>query len=155
MNLSNEFFSSALNNILTEIYRDLKALEERTLKKMVKLTRGEIYLLEAVDKGKDNGMSISEIANELNITCPSVSVAINKLEKKGYVKKRGYEKDGRSIRVYFTKEGAKINAYHKYYRRRMVRKISDDLTDEEKQFLLKTINKLKSFLDKKNNKEIK
>ena len=141
-------FSTALNNILVEIYRDVINLEEKTLKSVdnrIRLSIREIHFLEAVSMGKEEGLSVSELAEVLDVTKPSVTVAVNKLEKKGYLERRHDENDGRSVKVILTAEGAKINAFHQYYHRRMVKSISDDLTEEEKQFLVSTISKLSTY----------
>ncbi|MCQ2604586.1 MAG: MarR family transcriptional regulator [Spirochaetia bacterium] len=141
-------FSLMLNDILVDIYKNVITLEEKAIKNAssrIKLSISEIHLLEAVSGGKNAGRTISEIAEILDITKPSVTVAVNKLEKKGYLEKHTCESDLRSVRVFLTKEGAKVDAYHKYYHRFMVKSISDGLTDDEKKFLITTIGKLNNF----------
>ena len=78
----------------------------------------------------------------LGVSKPSVTVMVNKLEKKGYLKKLSSQEDGRSVKVMLTHEGSMVNAYYKYFRRRMVRKINDGLTDQEKEFLVKAFEKI-------------
>jgi len=141
-------FSEKLNDILIDIYKDVIDLEEKAIKSAdtrIKLTIGEIHFLEAVSKGKDCGLTVSELADVLNVTKPSVTVAVNKLAKKGYVEKHQSSEDARSVRVVLTHEGATVNAYHQYYHRRMVKKISEGLTESEKELLISTIGKLNSF----------
>ena len=44
-----------------------------------------------------------------------------------------------------TREGAIVNAYYQYFRRRMVRKINVGLTDQEKEFLVKAFEKINIY----------
>ena len=74
----------------------------------IDLSINEMHMLEAVGKGeRTNTETISEIAEDLGITLPSVTVAINKLVKKGYVEKLRGEEDGRIVYVTLTKQGKK------------------------------------------------
>lgn len=140
-------FVVELNGILVEVYHNILRLEEQALKKnsKISLSISEMHLIECVGKGAEKGRTVSELAVDLNITRPSATVAVNKLEKKGYVTKTNCENDGRVVRVRLTHEGEKIDAYHRYYHRNMVKEISSDLTEEEKSCLLKAIRRLNSY----------
>ena len=82
-------FEEEINRVIMDTYRSILRVEETILKQTdrVDLTIGELHMLESVGKGKDRRRTISEIAEDLGITLPSVTVAINKLMKKGYVEK--------------------------------------------------------------------
>ena len=101
---------------------------------------------EAVGKGKDRRRTISELAEVLNITLPSVTVAINKLMKKGYVEKVRGEEDGRIVYVSLTRQGRRIDSAHRYFHESMVRSIIRDMTESEMQALYKGVMKLDTFL---------
>ncbi len=80
-------FEKELNEILVDTFRTILKVEEATLKGTgrIDLSISEMHLLETVGKYKEEGATISDIAQELGITLPSVTVAINKLARKGYV----------------------------------------------------------------------
>lgn len=143
-------FAAELNSILVEVYHNILRLEEQALKKnsRIPLSIREMHLIECVGKAKKDGRTISELAHDLNITRPSATIAVNKLEKKGFVKRSDCESDGRVVRVRLTHEGEKTDAYHRFYHKSMVRKISDGLTLEEKDCLMKGIRKLNEFFIK-------
>lgn len=143
-------FTVVLNDILVEVYNNIIKLEEQTLKNngRLNLSINEMHLLEIVGKYSDTGITISELAQGLGVKRPSVTVAVNKLEKKGYVRKSDCQSDGRVVRVFLTKDGRKVDAYHQYYHRNMVREISSDFTDEEKAHLIKAIKKLNDYFKK-------
>ena len=103
-------------------------------------------MLEAVGKGDEQGRTVSEIADAMNITRPTATVAINKLEKRGYLEKQPDEEDGRTVRITLTRSGKRIDHFHRLYHYNMVTKISESLTDEEKASLFQGIQKLNEFL---------
>lgn len=82
-------FEEQLNAVIVDTYRSILKVEETILKRSDKidLTINEMHLIESVGKGKNKQRTISEIAEDLGITLPSVTVGINKLMKKGYVEK--------------------------------------------------------------------
>ena len=143
-------FATQLNKTLVDTYRSITKVEEQALKNTGKmdLSISEMHLIEAVGKDKACGRTISDIAQELGITLPSVTVAINKLVKKGYVEKVKGENDARTVYVKLTKSGSKMDAVHRYFHEQMVRKISEGFSDGEKETLLKGIQKLNDFFKK-------
>lgn len=141
-------FEEQLNEVIVDTYRSILRVEENILKRsdQTDLSISEIHMLEAVGKGKDRRRTISELAEVLNITLPSVTVAINKLMKKGYVEKVRGEEDGRIVYVSLTRQGRRIDSAHRYFHESMVRSIIRDMTDSEMQALYKGVMKLDTFL---------
>ena len=137
-----------LNEVIVDTYRSILRVEENILKRsdQTDLSISEIHMLEAVGKGKDRRRTISELAEVLNITLPSVTVAINKLMKKGYVEKVRGEEDGRIVYVSLTRQGRRIDSAHRYFHESMVRSIIRDMTESEMQALYKGVMKLDTFL---------
>ena len=78
-------FSAQLNDLLVGAYHSIGKLEELSLKsvKSVDLSISELHLLEAIGKGNAEGYTIGQLAQDMGITLPSVTVAIKKLEKEG------------------------------------------------------------------------
>ncbi len=146
-----DLFSEHLNDILVDTFRSILKVEEQLIKSSGKidLSISELHLIESVGKNKDKGKTISDIADDLNITLPSVTVAINKLVRKGYVQKVKCENDGRVVYVSLTKLGKKMDAVHQYFHITMVRSVTKDLLEEEKNAMLKGIVKLNDFFKKK------
>ena len=141
-------FEEQLNEVIVDTYRSILRVEENILKRsdQTDLSISEIHMLEAVGKGKDRRRTISELAEVLNITLPSVTVAINKLMKKGYVEKVRGEEDGRIVYVSLTRQGRRIDSAHRYFHESMVRSIIRDMTESEMQALYKGGMKLDAFL---------
>ena len=93
--------------------------------------------------------TITNIASELGITLASVTVAVNKLVKKGFLTKEKGQDDGRITFISLTPPGEKVVKVHDYFHRQMVTSISDDLSSHEKLVLVKSIEKLNAFFKKK------
>lgn len=144
-------FSTILNDLLTGTFRSILKLEEAAIRRvgLTDLSISELHLIESVGKNKEDGMTIGEIAEDQDITGPSVTVAINKLERKGYVTKARNAVDGRKIHVKLTKLGSKINAGHQYFHENMCRNVAKNMTEEERKILIRGISHLNDFFLKK------
>lgn len=142
-------FASELNTILVDTFRTIMKIEENTVRKMKNsdLTISEVHVLEAV--GKTGGpRTVSDIAQELGISLPSVTVAINKLAKKGYVSKSRCAKDGRQVLLSLTKAGVTIYQVHRYFHEQLVRNVSKGFDESEKALLLRAMRNLNDFFAK-------
>lgn len=144
-------FSKELNQLLVETYRNITKIEEQAIRQTesTNLSISELHLIEAVGKNKEVGRTVSDIAADLYITLPSVTVAINKLVKKNYVEKIKAEHDGRVVYVKLTKLGKKVDAGHRYFHENMVRNVSAEMGENEKEALISGISKLNNFLGRK------
>ena len=79
-------FSAKANELLVEIYRNVQILEQNELKKQrLNISINEMHMIELIAKGK-TGMTVSEIAQQLKVTKPSVTVAVNKLVQRATAK---------------------------------------------------------------------
>lgn len=147
-----------LNDLLVEAYSSILKIEEQNVAKAtsLNLSISEIHLIEAIEKNtqEDNkGKTISELSEILKITLPSVTLAINKLVKKGYVTKTRSEEDGRVIFVNLTDRGKKVARVHRHFYRCMVEAVVKDLSDEEFRAMVSGLVKLNKFLNEKIQRE--
>ena len=66
-----DYFSDALNDILVDVYQNIMFLEQQTIrKKNINLSINEMHMIEHIGKASNSGLSISEIAEKMNITRP-------------------------------------------------------------------------------------
>lgn len=140
-------FSRELNRLLVSTYRDIGKLEEDMLHSFsgMDLTIGELHLLEAVGENKDKGMVVCELAQRMELTPPTVTVAINKLAHKGFVQKTRSTRDRRSVIVTLTRLGKKVNAAHRYFHEQMVRNIVKLLSPAEREGMIHGMQSLNAF----------
>ena len=145
-----EEFLETLTYILTETFRDIWRLEERMVQKIgqMNMSGSELHLLDAVGKNGNEFKTISEVAEILEITLPSVTNAVKKLAERGYIEKSKSETDGRCVFVRLTVLGKRVNAVHKHFHRQMVTEVADGLSESEKDILKNSLTKLDNFFKK-------
>ncbi len=138
-----------LNELLVETFNTILKAEELALKQKseLDLSISELHLIEAIEK-TGGGRTIGAIAGELSITLPSVTVAINKLVKKGYVEKVRSKEDGREVLATLTEKGVSINDYHRSFHTHMVSVVTGNLDKSEQETLFKAISRLNKFFKK-------
>jgi len=140
-----------MNTVLIDTFRIILKMEEQLVKSNgnMNLSISELHLIEAVGINNQIGRTISELAEALDIALSSVTVAVNKLEKKGYVEKRRGEKDARTVFVTLTSRGQKVEHLHSAFHKKMVRSITEDLSDHDQTAMLEGLIKLNDFFKKK------
>ncbi len=141
-------FSRELNQLLVCTYRDVGKLEEGMLHTLggSEVSIGELHLMEAIGECKDKGVLVCELAQRMELTPPTVTVAINKLAQKGYVVKTKSTLDKRSVIVTLTRAGKRVNAAHRYFHEQMVRNIEKLLSASEREGMLRGMQTLNVFI---------
>lgn len=147
-------FNKELNDILVDTFKTITKIEEISIKRAGHdLSVSEVHILEAAAEDQGQGRTISDIAEDLRITLPSVTVAINKLVKKGYVSKVRDENDGRRVYVFLTDKGMQMDRVHRFFHKKLVSNIASGLTESEKESLYAAMQKMNGFFEKRLTKE--
>jgi len=135
-----------INKILVEIYDDITHIEEYSIKSGAfnDLSITEIHTIEAV--GLYGSRTMSEISSKLDITMGTLTTAIDKLIKKGYVERSRSEIDRRIVNVSLTNKGKLAYRIHEKFHLDMVKEIMNDFNDEEEEILLTALHKLNKHL---------
>jgi DNA-binding MarR family transcriptional regulator len=143
-------FENSLNTLLVEVFNYILRYEETSIKAVsgASLTVNEAHMLEAVGKLGDSA-TMSLIASAMGIAAPTATVAIKKMEKKGFVLKEASLEDARCSIVRLTDLGKRLNRAHQLFHRSMVRDISRRLCDDERAALLSAITSLREFFSGK------
>jgi len=141
-----EKYDVQLNNILEELYNRMLRVEERTLRSAFGsiVTATEAHILDVIGSCKDK-MYVSEIAAALQITVPTITIALKKLVDKGFVIKTVCEADGRRFWVSLTQQGEKIFEVHHMFHKKMVEAATAGLSQDEKAALFSCAKKLSEF----------
>jgi MarR family 2-MHQ and catechol resistance regulon transcriptional repressor len=92
-------------------------------------------------------LTINQIGRKVLLTSGSMTAAINRLEKGGFVERLRDQSDGRYFYVHLTKNGRKVirKAYHNH--RLNLEKIAEILTDEERMELIRLLKKMGVYAD--------
>lgn len=141
--------NKVINDLFVTIFNDILQIEENTLKSgpLSDLSVTELHTIEAIGMYKPRTMS--EVAQDLKITVGTLTTAINKLIKKGYVERRRIEEDRRVVLICTTKKGKLAYRLHEKFHNDMIRETIDGLTEEQEDVLVNALSRLNEFFKKK------
>ncbi len=139
-------FETSLNDLLTETFDAILKYESESLKNIagVSITIAEAHMLAYIARSKGQA-TVSQIAADRRLAVPTVTIAVRKMEQKGYVSKVPSTEDGRRTYIRLTSLGERLDKAHTTFHQRMVRNISKQFKPSEKAVLLSTIRKLSTF----------
>jgi len=75
--------------------------------------------------------NLTELAAEMNLTKPTVKVALDKLIEKDYIYRVQSDEDRRSAHLHLTEKGKQINEMHDFAHKKMAEIISNNLQENE------------------------
>ena len=135
-----------INKILVEVYDDVNHIEEYSIRQgsFNDLSITEIHTIEAV--GLYGSKTMSEISAALEITMGTLTTAVDKLIKKGYLLRSRSESDRRIVNISLTNRGKLAYRIHEKFHLDMVKAIMMDFSAEEEEILLNALNKLNQHL---------
>lgn len=135
-----------INELLVQIFDDILQIEEKTLQSghLSDLSVTEMHTIEAI--GMYTKRTMSEVAQDLKITVGTLTTAVNKLIKKGYVERKRIEEDRRVVLVELTKKGKLAFRLHEKFHSDMVETTINGLSDEEQKILISSLEKLNEFI---------
>lgn len=135
-----------INKILVEVYDDVNRIEEYSIKSgaFSDISITEIHTIEAV--GLYGSKTMSEIASSLEITMGTLTTAVDKLIKKGYLERNRSNTDRRIVNVSLSRRGKLAYRIHEKFHLDMVQEIMMDFTQEEEEILLTALSKLNVHL---------
>lgn len=97
------------------------------------LNKSHASILFALHQGK--ALSQKELAEKLNVTPPSITSAIQKMEKAGYIIRKADEKDQRIMRIILADKGAVCIQYIKDVAAQMDELMFQGINTEERLLL--------------------
>lgn len=137
-----------VDTLLSDTFNSILRIEERSLKN--RLTEGlsiaELHTIVAVGLHEINSMKV--VASRLDVTMATLTAAMNKLERKGFVERSRSEIDRRQVLVQLTSKGRKAFRAHESFHKKMVDSALAALTQEEEELFVSALGKIKDFFDK-------
>lgn len=142
-------FLHELNEMLTTAYRSICKVEEVMLRKLSNgdLSLHEMHMLECIGKHNGQNVTITDLAQDLDITPPSVTAMVKRLENKGFITKSRSGEDARRVCILLTEQGRRAEVAHRLFHRKMVRAITKDLTDTEREAIASGLQKMNAFME--------
>lgn len=92
-------------------------------------------------------LSQREIADQIHVTAPSVTAAIQKLEKLGYIERKTDEKDQRMQRIRLSQKGEELLKEMKIFLDRTEATLFEGISAEEKMLLRRLTMQMKENLE--------
>lgn len=136
-----------LDELLSSTFNTVLRVEERALQNKITdgLTITEMHTIAAIGLYERNPMNV--VAARLDVTLATLTTAVAKLERKGFVERSRSEEDRRKVLVSLTKAGRAAYRSHRLFHRTMVESALEGLTEEEERVLARSLNKVKRFFD--------
>lgn len=133
-------------SIISKLSQNLGEMEElaREQLNIKELTTAQMHYLEIINEMSNP--NITELATEMRLTKPTVTVALDKLIKKGYVTKIVSDEDRRSSHLHLTKKGMQINQMHEHAHNQFAELMQETLEPNELEKLTVLLEKLTKSL---------
>lgn len=144
-------FEDVLNMLLVKLFNDILKIEGAVLKdgEFSDLSVTEMHIIEAI--GMDREMTMTEVANDLDITVGTLTTAINRLIKKEYVERRRIEEDRRVVLIKLTAKGEEAFKSHAQFHDDMIKSVILELSETEEGVLISSLKKVTNFFEEKYN----
>ncbi len=134
-----------LNELLVSLFNKVMAAEGKAIitEEYSDITNNDMHIINAIGIGEPRSMST--IAKQLMVTVGTLTVNMNNLEKKDYIKKSRSTQDKRVVLVTLTQKGKQAFKHHMKFHMEMIRAAIEDLTEEERRVLVICLEKLNKF----------
>lgn len=137
-----------LNELLVEVFNQILTIEQQQLKKNgVTLSITEVHVIEAISNCEIKTMG--NIAKKLRVTLGTLTTSIDRLVKKGFVKRVYDENDRRKVFIEILPSGFEVVEKHAQFHDEMLEKLFLDTTVSEDELLIKSLNNLKEYFKEK------
>lgn len=137
--------NAALNEVFVKVFKNITGIEERAIRtgEYHNATANDMHVIEAIGMGKPKNMS--SVAKSLAVTTGTLTISVNSLVKKGFVKRIRSEQDRRVVLISLTERGKQVFRKHQRFHEELVESIVNRLNDDEKILLEKVLSNLNQY----------
>ena len=136
-----------INTFLTEIFNNILKLEEAYLHAeghgQLGVSITEAHILEKL--GAEGGRRMSDVAADLKVTLSTLTLAADRLERKGLLLRERDKQDKRATNISLTKKGVTAFRVHERFHKHMVDSVTADLTEGDEIVLEQFLGKLSAL----------
>jgi DNA-binding MarR family transcriptional regulator len=120
----------------------IEEYERRIIEKsdLSNLSTRQLYYLDEIYHLRQP--TLTELAEKIDVSKPSATALVYKLERSGYVMKNPSKDDKRSFHILLTEKGKKLATLHDRIHYRFAEMIESSLSDEETHQLLNILRKI-------------
>jgi len=129
-----------LEELINIVLNKAEQLEEMVKQEsdLKNLTVKQLHCIELVHELENP--TLSELTERLQITKPSTSVMLERLEEHGFVRRVKSDSDKRAAHVHLTDKGDTAAHLHVELHARFAQLLTKDLTESEKEILIVLLN---------------
>ncbi|MGE4504236.1 MAG: MarR family winged helix-turn-helix transcriptional regulator [Desulfovibrionaceae bacterium] len=128
-----------LNRNIIEFFERLSSWEHAVIRGS-NLTLPQAHTIEIL--AESGPLRMKELAGKMGVTTGTLTVQVDRLEKRGFVERRPHESDRRSILVALTAEGARRAGEHHALHLRLTEEITSELSAEELEALAGVLERM-------------
>ena len=128
-----------LSKLIVEFYEKLSSWEDSVVRDSG-LTTAQAHTIEIV--GHAGSIKMKDLAQKIGVTTGTLTVGIDRLEKKNLLIRKPHERDRRSYLIELTPQGEKCFREHHNFHLQMTRELVSDLSNEEQTAFGKIIQKM-------------
>lgn len=142
-------FDRDFRKLFLEIIDLIALTEEEALMqgRFKNLSRSEMRTLQSI--GLYETRSMGETAQILGVTTGTLTVQVERLVRKGYVKRQRRAEDRRVVELSLTREGKLACRMHNKYNRLLISYVLEPLEEDEKKLLYGSLEKVDRYLKEK------
>ncbi|MDR2486435.1 MAG: MarR family transcriptional regulator [Clostridiales Family XIII bacterium] len=135
----------SIDEIIARLFLSAYKTEEKVIARASDhdLSISEFHVLREVGPNSDRTMT--QVARRLKISVSALTIAMNKLEGKGYVIRLRNEADRRIVKLQLTEKGLEALKTHDLFHLDMLKEALAVLTEEETHVLHRSLVKLDEF----------
>lgn len=130
------------------LFTRLRSLElDRSPHMLGDISHAQMALIEQI--AQNPGCGVQDTADRLNLSAPTVSVSVAKLEQSGFVERRPNPADRRSVQFYLTEQGDSLYNQFQNMRLRKIRRLLSGLDPQEQEEFLRLLSRALNVAEKR------
>ena len=135
-----------INTILTDLSNAAVKMEEEAVKNASfdDISTAEIHTLSAVGNGRPKTMT--HVANILGVNVSTLTTAVNRLVKKGYVERLRDDTDRRIVKLRLTEKGSFAVEENEKFHEDLIREAISRFSDSQLRQFISSIDNITQFL---------
>jgi len=106
------------------------------------LTGSQFRVLRLLDESGEEGVMLSQVGDRLRVTCGNITNLVDRLEQRGYVRRRPHPTDRRVLLAELTSDGREALARITPMYREKIARMMACLADDEQEMICELLNRI-------------
>ena len=134
---------------MVELFNEILTIEKQALQASPfnDLSITEMHVIEAI--GERRSRTMTDVADQIGVTVGTLTTSMNRLVKKEYVNRNRSETDRRFVEIELTRKGRLAFKVHQAFHEEMIKYMIEELSNEDHEVLIKSLNRLSDFFKEK------